>query len=260
VAKIRKLCALAACMLLCAFGAAIPVQGQNPPPDETLYTSYYFDSADQNVTWIVCGATSETEGCYGSGKLGPFGKIGAMIESNPLVSGNVVTRAIYLVDISSGGGSGVELYVYKKVDTVSSLGDTITVTLWKTTSLPLTGGSTASASMGANNRFLFIGTDQSPQAVRVTKADLSYIQLGEFSPPINVTSITADQYGYVTVTFGGSSADSAISQYGPNGEEVADGGGAEYMLNTVTALLPATLPASDSAPDKQLGYRLKAAP
>jgi hypothetical protein len=39
--------------------------------------------------------------------------------------------------------------------------------------------------MAANKQFLFIGTDQSPDAVEIDKRTFSIIQLGGFSPPIN---------------------------------------------------------------------------
>jgi hypothetical protein len=191
--------------------------------------------------------------------LGPFGYAGALIEGNPSTSGSTVTRAIYIVDIGSGtSGNGVTLYVYKKSDTVSASSDTITVTLLKSVSLPLVGGSTALCSMAANNGFLFIGTDQSPQGVRVQKNNLSITQIGGFSPPINVTSITTDKYGYVTVTFGGFvSGENGFYTFGPNGQGVGDGGGAWFMLSTVAGLSTTTLPSSDFMPPLPLVVKPK---
>jgi hypothetical protein len=168
------------------------------------------------------------------------------MEGNPSVNlqTNTVTRAIYVVDIANGsGGTGVVLYVYKKTDVVSSTFDTVTVSLFKSISLPLTGGTTAVCSMAANNGFLFIGTDQSPQAVKVQKSDFTVTQLGGFSPPINVTAITADQYGYVTVTQGTfGNGENGFSVYGPDGSVQEDGGGASFMVNTVTAFSTPTRP------------------
>jgi hypothetical protein len=93
--------------------------------------------------------------------------------------------------------------------------------------------------MAANNKFLFIGTNQSPQAVEIQKGTFSITQVGGFSPPINVSAITADQYGYVTITFGSfSSGDNGFVVLGPKGELEEDGGGASFMLNTVQAVLP----------------------
>jgi hypothetical protein len=99
---------------------------------------------------------------------------------------NTVTRTIYVLDIATGSNlNGVTLYVYKKTDTITSSFDTTSVTLSKTISLPsLVGGSSALASMAANNKFLFIGTNQSPSAVEIQKGTFTITQIGGFSPPI----------------------------------------------------------------------------
>ncbi|MBZ5599529.1 MAG: hypothetical protein LAN83_14555 [Acidobacteriia bacterium] len=251
--------ALAFSVSVLAISLVAPAYGRNTttppaPPDSTLYTNYFTGAGYQNFTWIVCGSTQDSSGCYGAGSLGPFGRGGALMEGNPSTNGNTVTRAIYVVDIASGStGNGVTLYVYKKTDTVTTSSDTVTVTLLRTVNLPLTGGSTALCSMAANNRFIFIGTDQSPQAVRVQKNNLSTLLVGGFSPPINVTSITADKYGYVTVTFGGfTGGESGNYIFGPDGSGVGDGGGAWFMLNTVTGVSTTTLPPSSAEPAVRL--------
>lgn len=251
--KVRHPSVPAICVLLLV--TTLPALAQQPP-DSTLYTTFTIFSNFQMVNWVVCGSTQQSGGCYASGSLGPFNKVGALMEGNSTTRGNVVTRAIYLVD--SGNASDVQLYVYKKTDTVSPNGDVVSLTLAKTVSLPLTGGMDALCSMGANNRFLFIGTDQSPQGIRVQKSDLSIVKLGGFSPPINVTAITADNYGYVTVTQGGfGGGESGFSVFGPDGFETEDGGGAPFMLNTRTAVVPVTLPQSGSSPAHPLGVRPK---
>jgi hypothetical protein len=229
-------------------------------PDSTLYTSYYSENGYQNISWVVCGSTQQTEGCYGLGILGPFGRVGALMEGNPSATGNTVTRSVYVVDIESGsGGTDVTLYVYKKTDTVTSSYDTTTVILTNTMSLPpLTGGSEAVCSMAANSRYLFIGTNQSPVAVEIKKSNLSASEIGGFSPPINVTSITADQYGYIIVTFGGiNGGESGNVQIGPNGEGEGDGGGAWFLLNTVMGVSTTSLPTSPYIPTERLGVRPK---
>jgi len=268
MAKLRNQFALTSLIFLLAIAAVAPAYGQNaappptPPPDSTLYTSYFSGSGYQNISWVVCGSTQQSSGCYSSGSLGPFGRAGALIEGNQSVQGNTVTRAIYVVDIGSGsGGNGVTLYVYKKTDTVTSSYDTAVTTLTKTVTLPLIGGRTAICSMAANNGYLFIGTNQSPQAVRVQKSNLTLTQVGGFSPPINVTSITADKYGYVAVTFGGfTSGLSGNYEFGPNGQGVGDGGGAWFMLNNRIGLSTTTLPTSDFMPAERLVVRPKTAP
>jgi hypothetical protein len=88
-----------------------------------------------------------------------------------------VTRYIYVLDIAYGsGGNGVALYVYKKVDTVTSSDDTVSVTLFQTVSLPLTGGSATVASMAANTAFLYVGTNQDDLAVQMKKNNFAITQ------------------------------------------------------------------------------------
>lgn len=207
--------------------AAIPLYAQAPavaPLDEDLYTTY--SGTFEALTWIVCGSTSESSGCYAAGTLGPFVSIGAMLEGNPSVSGNVVTRAIYIVD---SGADPVVLYVYTKTDTVTATSDAVSVTLTNTITLPLIGGSNVSASMAANNAFLFIGTDEGDFPVRVRKSTLNISRLHEFSGA--TLSITSDQYGYVSIE-----QPDAFTVYGPNGEPQEDGGGDQFMLGTTQAL------------------------
>ena len=267
MSRVRNQYALAILIYLLAIAASAPASGQNvvpplTPPDSTLYTSYYAGPGYQSIGWVVCGSTQQSSGCFSSGSLGPFGRAGALIEGNQSVQGNIVSRAIYVVDIASGSsGNGVTLYVYKKTDTVTASYDAATTTLIKTVVLPLIGGHTAICSMAANNGYLFIGTDQSSEAVRVQKSNLSLTQFGGFSPPINVTSITADRYGYVAVTFGSfTTGNSGNIEFGPNGQSVGDGGGAWFMLNTVTGFSTTTLPTSDFMPAERLVVRPKIAP
>ncbi len=252
--------ALATLIVSSALIATVPALAQNATaPDASLYTSYDISPNLQTVGWSVCGSTQQSEGCYSSGSLGPFGATGALIEGNPATRGNTVTRFIYVVDIASGiNANGVTLYVYKKIDNVTPSFDTVTVTLTKTVDLPLVGGTGALCSMAANSKFLFIGTNQSPQAVEVKKSNFSLTQIGGFSPPINVTAITANSRGYVTVSFGGfSNGENGNYEFGPDGQGEGDGGGASFMLNTVAAVLPATLPKSDAELADRLGVKAK---
>jgi hypothetical protein len=242
---------LSAPLVLLALIAAAPLDAQQAPAavDATLFTTY--TASSQNVSWIVCGSTQQTEGCYASGGLGSFGRVGALMESGASTKVNVVTRAIYLVDVASGtNGTGVTLYIYKKTDTVTSSTDTVSVTLSKTITLPLTGGSTAQCFMAANGTILFIGTDQSAFAVEVQKFNFKVTQVGAFSTP--VSGITADNYGYVTVNQG-----NGFAVFGPTGGIMEDGGGTQFMLNTITGALGPNFPAAESQPMPQLGYRPK---
>jgi hypothetical protein len=208
--------------------------------DATLYTRYNMDRAHTSVGWNVCGSLSGSSGCYGSGSLAPFGRAGAVMEGEPTTVANTVTRAIYVLDIASGiNQNEVVLYVYTKVDTITTDSDTVTVTLSQTISLPLVGAPSAHPAMAANNQFLFIGTDQSPYAVEIDKQTFSVTQVGGgFSPPINVTAILGDQYGYVTLSFGSfRSAHTGFNVIGPDGSDEEDGVGSQFMANIVDGSL-----------------------
>jgi len=227
------------------YGQEAYVPAAAPPPDATLYTTYNIDTAHTSVGWAVCGSLPGSSGCYGAGSLGPFGTVGALLEGEPKVdlSTNTVTRVIYVVDVASGPNqTAVVLDVYTKVDMITTDFDTVTVTLSRTISLPLAGGTSVQTSMAANKQFLFIGTNRTPNAVEINKRTFSITQLGGFSPPINVFGITADQYGYVTLSYGSFNGfDTGFIVVGPDGTEQEDGGGSEFMLNTVQAVLPSML-------------------
>lgn len=255
MSKIPKHWLLAASMILLVFSPTAPVCAQatsgspdattSGPPDATLFTNYHLNTGYTSVSWSVCGSTQQSFGCYSSGGLGPFGKVGALMEGSAStnLSTNTVSRAIYVLDIASGSNlTGVTLYVYKKTDTVTPTYDTASVTLSKTISLPLVGGTSALASMAANNKFLVIGTNRSGHAVEVQKGTFTITQIAGFSPPVNVSAITANPYGYVTITFGSfSNSTSGVVVLNPNGVEVQEGGLPSFMLNTVQAVLPSTL-------------------
>jgi hypothetical protein len=236
--------ALTAALMFCALAPALTQAQTATAPDSTLYTSYTVSSSLQSVDWIVCGSTTETDGCYASGSLGTFGRVGAMLESQPVVSGNSVTREIYVLDIATGSAAtGVSLFVYTKTDVVSALSDQVTVTPIQTISLPLVGGSSVTASMAANSSILYVGTNQSTQAVSIVKDVWTVATVGGFSPPITVASITANSYGYVTLTFGTPGGQfSGFYVFGPTGASVEDGGGPDFILDNLNAVVPVPLP------------------
>jgi hypothetical protein len=250
--------AFAIWLALCTSLSAQTANAPPAAPDATLFTTYSLFSGEQTLDWLVCGSTTGSSGCYASGTLGPFGKIGAMIEGNPSVSGNTVTRMIYVVDTAAGtSGSGVTLSAYKKTDVVTSTSDTVTVTLTKTVNLTtLTGGITATCSMAATPTLLFIGTNQGQQAVYVKKSNLSVTPVGLYiiGPP--VTSITVDKYGYVAVTQGDfTSGTNGFTVFNSTGAAQEDGGGAEFMLDTTAATSTANLPPSTTHLSERLAAR-----
>jgi hypothetical protein len=208
--------------------------------DSTLFTTYSLETRPPGISWEVCGSTLQNSGCYGIGNLGPFGQVGAMIEGKPTqnVHNGTVARYIYVMDVAYQG-NGVALYIYKKVDTITPSSDSVSVTLFNTVVLPLTGGGSAVAFMAANPKFLFVGTNQNGIAARVTKKNLTVTQLGAVSPELG--AITADDYGYVTVTWGPSSSPS-FQVFDPNGEQQLTGGGGSLMLDTIQAIQPSAVP------------------
>jgi hypothetical protein len=165
-----------------------------------------------------------------------------MMEGEPKtdLTMNTVTRAIYVVDMANGPNQNeVVLYVYTKVDTITTDSDTVTVTLSQTISLPLVGGLSRQPSMAANKQFLFIGTDRSPYAVEINKRTFSVTQIGGgFSPPINVYGILTNQYGYAALSFGSfRSAHTGFNVIGPDGSDEEDGDGSQFMANIIDGVL-----------------------
>jgi|CZKK01.1.fsa_nt_gi hypothetical protein len=243
---IGKQGALVVCMLLLAVSTVVPVRAQKAGAalDATLFTNYEVLPGLESVSWFVCGSLPDSYGCYGSGTLGPFGYVGALMEGNPSTKGNTVTRTIYALDVGAGSNkTSVILYIYQKTDTITSSNDSVSVTLSKTIDLSLTGGSAALISMAANSKFLFVGTNQGGVAIQIQKNNLKQTEIiDQSSGGAVVTAITMDQYGYVTVNWGDTDGEStANSVYNPDGELVQYGGGGEFMLNTMQAILTSTL-------------------
>ncbi len=122
-------------------------------PDVDFYTTYALFADNSYVTYSVCGLVAQAAGCYSSGQLGPFGRVGCLIEGDATVNDNIVTRAIYVVDVNSGpSGRGVTLYRYLKMDTVTISEDFATVQLTNTIPLP----SLVDIYIAVNNGYTFI--------------------------------------------------------------------------------------------------------
>ena len=230
---------LAASVMLVMLSKAAPLHAA--ALDSTLFTTYDTQSPYTGVGFSVCGSLPQSEGCYGGGSMGPFGLIGAMIEGNPVQNRkkSTVTRYIYVLDVAYGsGGNDVALYVYKRVDTITPSDDSVMLSLMNTVNLPLSGGSGTIAYMAANSNFLFIGTSQNGMVAIVKKSNLAITEYGNAAVPLD--SITADQYGYVTVE-AGSSEFPQFQVFDLKGDFLEDGGGTAFMLSTVQATLPSTV-------------------
>jgi hypothetical protein len=242
----------------------LPVRNP-PPPDSTLYTSFYFQSYTY-ANWLVCGSTKLTEGCYGIGSLGPFGHVGSLIQGNESIQGNTVARKIYVVDSADGEvGTGVKLYVYQKIDVVTQSSDDVTVRLVNTLSLPLQGGSNVKTYMAANDDFLFIGTSASQIAYEVQKKNLAIsLEINRPSPdrPMALFSITRDKYGFVSVNFVDAGGSYSNFQFAPDGRPEGDGGLGEYLLNDTVGFSTTDIASSSSSsvPASRMMIHLKKSP
>jgi hypothetical protein len=207
-------------------------------PDSTLFTTYTVDESLQHAHYSVCGSTKETGGCYASGLLGSYGQIGAMLEGDPVISGNTVTRQIYVLDVANGPSrDAVALFVYTKTDVVTETFDHVTVKPDRKFNLPLVGGKAVTTFMAGNESFIFVGTNESEQAVMMNKHDLRDIEtLGAGSPAAPVAAINADNYGYVSVEFAEPNA--SVYVFGPTGANVSEGGGQYFVLNDLNGVVP----------------------
>ena len=225
--------------LLLVLAISLPAHAQVRNPDSTLYTSYSsFTNTD--VHWVTCGSLPQSEGCYGSGTLGPFTNACAIVQSVPAaINSFTVLRYIYVLDTGSSPG-GMTLTAYRRSDTVSQSSDMISVTTVAVVPLPtLVGGSGVTCSMAQNPTYVFAGTNQGTSPVAINKTTFAVTQAGLFTGP--VTAITADSYGYVTINQN-QNGSHGNTVYGPNGQLEGDGGGAYFMINPIDALNPSNYP------------------
>ena len=230
---------LIAAALLMALTISVPAHAQVRNPDSTLYTSYFATSTTQ-MTWVTCGSLPLSEGCYGSGTLGPYTNACAIVQSVPVaLNAFTVVRNIYVLDTGSSP-SGMTLTAYRRTDTVSQSNDTISITTQAVVSLPtLVGGSGVTCMMAQNPTYIFAGTNQGTSPVAINKSTFAVNPAGLFTGP--VTAITADSYGYVTIDQN-QNGSHGNTVYGPNGQLEGDGGGAYFMINPIDAVNPANYP------------------
>jgi len=100
--------------------------------------------------------------------------------------------------------------------------------------------------MAQNPSYVYAATNQSTTAAAINKMTFSVSSAGITEG--NVTAITADSYGYVTIRQG-SGFSAGFTVYGPNGQEEEDGGGSSFMINPIDAVFPSSYaPAGDLTP------------
>ena len=227
--------------LLLVTAIAIPVLGQQKMPDSTLYTQYFTLQPPTQIHWVTCGSTQQSEGCYGSGTLGPFANACSIVQSVPVpISSNTVIRYIYVLDSGSTAGGAV-LTAYKRVDVISPTYDTTTITTAATVPLTaLVGGTGVSCMLAQNPTNVYASTSQSTSAVAINKTSYSATSLSGFDGV--VSSISADSYGFVTINQVAGQGVHGFFVVGPDGSEQEDGGGDYFMINPINGMIPANYP------------------
>lgn len=232
----HKLERLVSWFIVCPTLVAALTSARATTIDDNVYTSYSLVGTPHYVDWLTCGSDHSGKACFGSGQIGPFGRVGCMIEGVPDYIGDSVTRAIYIVDVSTGtGGPGVTLFRYLKTDAIDPTtgNDSVSVVLTNTISLsaPLEGGANATCLMAGTGSFLFIGTDQTSTVLRVRKGPLTFITEIEGITGDKTQYITADEYGFVSVGYTNlASGTDYYVMYSPNGTYYAGGSGEEVIL------------------------------
>jgi hypothetical protein len=231
-------------LALLSFCALSPIATAAAPPDAGLYTLYEFSTGYTDVSFLVCGSVPGSDGCYGSGSMGPFGHVGAMSEGDAHIVGDMINRDVYIVDVAGGtSGSEVLLYRYELTNAVNPPNDTVSIKQTGKIALPLIGGANVRCSLAGNSAFLFIGTDQSTSAVRVTKKGSALQETGGFSNNPTVAAITVDDRGFIIVTFGANAGlPGGQITFGPDGNAVGDGGGASFTLPSGQGISTKDLP------------------
>jgi hypothetical protein len=223
----RLFLAASAAVLLALAGQGNAAEQSKGNLYANLFATYSASQDGSSVSFDVCGSVQQSEGCFGGASLGPFGHACAVIEGKPKTKGDVVTRDIYVLDKGSQGNSAAVLDVYKRTDTITATDDTVQVSLTQAVSLGLPGGPSTECSMGAGKTTVFAATTASNQVAAIDISTLSVSPEGGLSPPATVTSITADDRGYVSVQF-----TEGFYLFGPNGEGEEDGGGNAALVNT----------------------------
>ena len=207
---------------------------RNGALDANLTTTFSLYDHNTQISWVTCGSTAESEGCYGSGSITGLTHACAMLEGASTTSGQTVTRNIYILDMGDTSDAP-SLKVFEMADVFTDSYVTTTITLYNTVQLPLTTG--GNCAMAANQGVILAGTSQSFQAAKFNLSDYTVQAVGGFTPQLPVTQITANDAGYVLVTFGSGreTGQSGFYVYGPDGSSIESGPGMPFLGNSLNA-------------------------
>jgi hypothetical protein len=147
------------------------------------------------------------------------------MEGDSQQNGNVVSRYIYVLDKRRSSEVDALVNVYLRSDTITDTSDTIELTLVQQIDTLILGAPKAKCFMAGSDSIIFVGTDASAVAAKIS---LLSSGVSEIRGSTNVQSITADERGYVNVSY----LDDSHIDYDPEGNPVADGGETFFRANT----------------------------
>jgi hypothetical protein len=222
--RIGKTLTVAACAVLVLVGGA----WAKGALDAGLYTEYQPETSELQYT--VCGTVGDSTGCFGGGVLQPFEQVCAVLEGAPKTKGNVMTRAVYVMDKRHSSSNPALLYVYTRTDTFSADGDTVETALNKTITLDFDGGQKTSCQLAGNDVQVFAGVVGEANYDVIDKKKLTAMPSGESLPLI---SFKADDRGYISANFGGTGE---YVIFDPKGIGRNGGPGVEYISGTHNGL------------------------
>jgi hypothetical protein len=223
--------------LFAGLGFAAPATAATGTPiDANLYSTYRMNGTSQ-ITIETCGATTNVQGCFPEIALNNLVNPCAVLEGPSTTTGNTVTRDIYVLETGTDAKPIVTLKVFRKNLIITP--NYVTPALRMLRSVPirsLIGGSGLSCYMAANSHAIFLGTSNATHAVELNKTNFIGHPFG--SSPNKLIGITANEAGFVTVSFG-SKANTSFDVFGPDGKDVGFGGGGPFFLpNQLNALPP----------------------
>jgi hypothetical protein len=202
--------------------------------DSGLYTTY--TATPESLSYHVCGTVGTATGCFADGELSLFKRACALVEGKPNTSGNVITRALYVLDKRTNT-KPLTLHVFKRTDTFSENSVSVSITHTSKVPLGIPGGPGVKCFLVASDNYVFAADSAvtgGPTVVSINKTNLG-VSTRAFG---HVVSLSADDRGFVamtTTTIPGGVATSGVLH--PNGVDGFGGGGAAGVAGTRNALM-----------------------
>ena len=116
-----------------------------------FYTTYELASNRQAISWVTCGHDTQSEGCYGSGGLGPFVRACAVAGSS---------KTVVVADATANGQSALYIYRQEESSTPSSK-------LLHTVTLAIPASAAAECHLATGGQYAWFGTSESSSYAKV---------------------------------------------------------------------------------------------